>query len=170
MWYGVTTSNNSLWYKTMKAQVKLIRSAFSDLWPLAKMCINLQSVSSRKWINLSNNSEVYHVLPYSLLSSQLWSSLEKLQGIIMVKSINNISASSRRQWVELELLQNPVPRESLLFNLPVVTVEDYIQDWSQKFPSMNSLSTDTFVENNQGQFLNIVDAWSYRNQYANQKA
>ena len=164
------TSNNSLWYKTMKEQVKLIRSAFSDLWPLAKMCINLQSVSSRKWINLSNNSEVCHVLPYSLLSSQLWCSLEKLQTIIMVKSISNISASSRRQWVELELLQNPVPRESLLFNLPVVTVEDYIQDWSQKFPSMNSLSTDTFVENNQGQFLNIVDARSYRNQYTNQKA
>ena len=85
MWYGATTSNNSLWYKTMKAQVKLIRYAFSDLWPLAKKCINLQS-SSRKWINLSNNSEVCHVLPYSLLSSQLWGSLEKLQGIIMVKT------------------------------------------------------------------------------------
>ena len=25
----------------MKAQVKIIRSAFSDLWPLAKTCINL---------------------------------------------------------------------------------------------------------------------------------
>lgn len=164
------TSNNSLWYITMKAQVKIIRSAFSDLWPLAKTCINLRSVSSRKWKNLSNNSEVCHVLPYSLLSSKLWGSLEKLQTIIMVKIINNISATSRRQWVEMELLQNPVPRESLLFDMLVVTVEDYIQDWSQKFPSMNNLSTDTFVENNQGQFLNIVDAWSYRNQYTNQKA
>ena len=70
----------------------------------------------------------------------------------------------------MELLQNPVPRESLLFDMLVVTVEDYIQGWSQNFPSMNNLSTDTFVENNQGQFLNIVDAWSYRNQYTNQKA
>ena len=168
MWYGVVTSNNSLWYITMKAQVKIIRSAFSDLWPLAKTCINLRSVSSRKWKNLSNNSEVCHVLPYSL--SQLWGSLEKLQTIIMVKIINNISATSRRQWVEMELLQNPVPRESLLFDMLVVTLEDYIQDWSQNFPSMNNLSTDTFVENNQGQFLNIVDAWSYRNQYTNQRA
>ena len=124
------TSNNSLWYRTMKAQLKIIRSAFSDLWPLAKTCINLQSVSSRKWINLSNNSEVCHFLPYSLLSSQLSGSLEMLQTIIMVKSINNISATKRRQWVELELLQNPVPGESLLFDLPVVPVEDYIQDWS----------------------------------------
>ena len=124
------TSNNSLWHRTMKAQLKIIRSAFSDLWPLAKTCINLQSVSSRKWINLSNKSEVCHFLPYSLLSSQLSGSLEMLQTIIMVKSINNISATKRRQWVELELLQNPVPGESLLFDLPVVPVEDYIQDWS----------------------------------------
>ena len=164
------TSNNSLWYITMKAQVKIIRSAFSDLWPLAKTCINLRSVSSRKWKNLSNNSEVCHVLPYSLLSSKLWGSLEKLQTIIMVKIINNISATSRRQWVEMELLQNPVPKESLLFDMLMVTVEDYIQDWSQNFPSVNSLSADTFVENGQGKFLTIVDAWSYRNQYTNQKA
>ena len=35
-------------------------------------CASLKlGFSSRKWINLSNNSEVCHVLPYSLLSSQL---------------------------------------------------------------------------------------------------
>ena len=70
----------------------------------------------------------------------------------------------------MELLQNPVPKESLLFDMLMVTVEDYIQDWSQNFPSVNSLSADTFVENGQGKFLTIVDAWSYRNQYTNQKA
>lgn len=75
VWYAVVTSNTSLIYNNESTsrnyQVCFFRSlAISQDVHQSADCF------FRKWKNLSNNSEVCHVLPYPLLSSQLWGSLE----------------------------------------------------------------------------------------------
>lgn len=68
----------------------------------------------------------------------------------------------------MELLQNPVPKESLLFDMLVVTRRLYSGLISEL--SQDEQPFHRHICWKQGQFLNIVDAWSYRNQYTNQKA
>lgn len=111
--------NLSFFYKKKtqwKYWQKLSSSTFSVLWKLTRMCNNLGSISSKKWLNLGKNSElcnfvivVLQIFLFQFLSPHLWDSLEHLQPKMLMKT-QSLKASG---WnaTELELPQHPISTE-----------------------------------------------------------